>query len=212
MSEYLIQDTTLQGIANAIRSKTGETNSITVNNMASKINSIETKQDLSFITAGAEQILSGYVGADADGNPVNGTSSISKLTRIGASNFNFYETKITSNYYTYVFTVNFDSNDYDYMFFYAYFSNYSNSVEADKNGNYGIRIMVMIDNINNVNYGIGYNTASDTHGNTVGGPGSFTDISVSNGTITAFSSKWFWGYGYKPNVYYKSGFGVAFKK
>ena len=211
MSEYLIQDTTLQGIANAIRSKTGETNSITVNNMASKINSIETKQDLSFITAGAEQILSGYIGADANGNPVNGTSSISKLTRIDVSNLNFYETKINS-YYTYAFTANFDSNDYDYMFFYLYIGQFRDAVAADNNNYDGVRVMVMIDNTNNVNYGTVASNAYDSNGGSNLGFHKLTNISVSNGTITAFTPKWFWGYGYKPNVYSKSGFGLAFKK
>lgn len=40
MAEYLIQDTTLTGIAEAIRGKTGDTGAIAVNDMASKINSI----------------------------------------------------------------------------------------------------------------------------------------------------------------------------
>lgn len=42
MAEYLIQDTTLTGIADAIRGKTGETGTIPVPDMASKIDSIKT--------------------------------------------------------------------------------------------------------------------------------------------------------------------------
>lgn len=42
MAEYLIQDTTLTGIADAIRGKTGETGAIPVPDMASKIDGIQT--------------------------------------------------------------------------------------------------------------------------------------------------------------------------
>jgi hypothetical protein len=42
MAEYLIQDTTLTGIADAIRGKTGETGTIPVPDMASKIDGIQT--------------------------------------------------------------------------------------------------------------------------------------------------------------------------
>ena len=42
--EYLIQDTTLQGIADAIRSKTGGTAQIAVPDMAAQIDSIQIKQ------------------------------------------------------------------------------------------------------------------------------------------------------------------------
>lgn len=40
MAEYLIQDTTLTGIADAIREKTGGSGTIAVNDMASTIRSI----------------------------------------------------------------------------------------------------------------------------------------------------------------------------
>lgn len=82
MSEYIVQDTTLTNIANAIRSKTGNSNSITVPNMANEISNISTKSDLSFITAGAEQILSGYFGSDNEGNPIEGMLSPSKVSLI----------------------------------------------------------------------------------------------------------------------------------
>lgn len=40
MSQYVIQDTTLTGIANAIRAKTGDNNSILVSNLASAITNL----------------------------------------------------------------------------------------------------------------------------------------------------------------------------
>lgn len=63
----------MTGIADAIREKTGDTAEIPFADWAGKIRGIQTKQDLSFVTAGAEQILSGYVGADKGGNPIAGT-------------------------------------------------------------------------------------------------------------------------------------------
>ena len=109
MSEYIVQDTTLTNIADAIRSKTGGTNSITVNNMANEIDNISTKSDLSFITAGAEQILSGYIGADKDGNPVNGKNS-SRITVFDVKT----NASITSGRNP-IATVTFDNNDYNYF-------------------------------------------------------------------------------------------------
>jgi hypothetical protein len=46
MANYVIKDTTLQGIANAIRAKTGETGSIPTLGMADKISSISTGENL----------------------------------------------------------------------------------------------------------------------------------------------------------------------
>ena len=46
MAEYLIQDTTLTAIADAVRTKTETTGSILVSDMASKINSIQTGSDV----------------------------------------------------------------------------------------------------------------------------------------------------------------------
>lgn len=45
MADYLIQDTTLTEIADAIRSKTGSTDAIAIKDMASKINNMETFLD-----------------------------------------------------------------------------------------------------------------------------------------------------------------------
>lgn len=46
MAEYLIQDTTLQGIADSIRSKTKKTNTIPVSDMATEIDGISTEPTL----------------------------------------------------------------------------------------------------------------------------------------------------------------------
>lgn len=46
MAEYLIQDSTLTGIANAIRSKDGSSGVISVSNFSSRINAIDTQENL----------------------------------------------------------------------------------------------------------------------------------------------------------------------
>ena len=48
MSKYLIQDTTLTAIANAIREKTGETDQMTPEQMATEISNIKSGDDGSF--------------------------------------------------------------------------------------------------------------------------------------------------------------------
>lgn len=53
---------------------------------------------LSFITAGADQILSGYVGSDKDGNPVNGSIQLSQVTHGYNDDSTFYIIKITPGY------------------------------------------------------------------------------------------------------------------
>lgn len=52
MAEYLIQDTTLTGIADAVRAKTGKTGSILVSDMASEIANISTGVELNFEVVG----------------------------------------------------------------------------------------------------------------------------------------------------------------
>lgn len=52
MAEYLIQDTTLTGIADAVRAKTGKTDSILVSDMASEIANISTGVELNFEVVG----------------------------------------------------------------------------------------------------------------------------------------------------------------
>ena len=69
MADYLIKGETLSGIANAIRSKTGETESIIVENMSGKIEGIKaggtTRPDLNN-PAGAKDILRANKRADKD--------------------------------------------------------------------------------------------------------------------------------------------------
>lgn len=140
--EYLIQDTTLQDIADAIRSKTGGTAQIAVPDMAAQISGIQTKQDLSFVTAGKEQILSGYVGADKDGQPVIGGLVPSKVyfTEGVVSNGYSTSTNLTKPISTYTmpgFTPDLifmfqmgelNSNNYNAPFLKCIFADYIHSV------------------------------------------------------------------------------------
>ena len=69
----------MTALADAIRNKSGVTEKLSISGMTAAINLISdgggTSVDLSFVTAGADQILVGYVGADAQGNPINGELS-----------------------------------------------------------------------------------------------------------------------------------------
>lgn len=52
MAEYIIQDSTLSSIADAIRTKTGKTDEILVSNMATEITNISTGAELNFDVVG----------------------------------------------------------------------------------------------------------------------------------------------------------------
>ena len=78
MAEYLIQDSTLTNIANAVRSKTGKSGSILVSNIANEISNISTGVELNFTVVG---------GTTAPSNPVENTIWINTSTTISSWEF-----------------------------------------------------------------------------------------------------------------------------
>ena len=73
MAKYSIEDTTLTGIADAIRAKEGSTGVIHVPDIPSRIAAIQTGHDVSAVTATAADVISGKVFVDSAGNQVTGT-------------------------------------------------------------------------------------------------------------------------------------------
>lgn len=74
-------NTEMTSLADAIRTKSGTTGKLSISGMTDAVNSIVINTgggdiDLSFVTASAEHILTGKVGADRNGNPVYGTLEV----------------------------------------------------------------------------------------------------------------------------------------
>lgn len=67
MAKYSIEDTTLTGIADAIRSKDGSTGVIPVPDIPSRIAAIQTGADVSGVTATEVDVVAGKVFVDALG-------------------------------------------------------------------------------------------------------------------------------------------------
>lgn len=74
MSEYLIQDTSLTAIANAIRAKTGGAANLTPTQMAAAISGISTKEVLSWHQC--PDVVRSYLAAAAAAYPTNGGATI----------------------------------------------------------------------------------------------------------------------------------------
>ena len=81
MANYIIKDTTLQGIANAIRAKTGETGSIPTLEMADKISSISTGVELPSLEneGAAIDLVQGKEMINSQGEKVIGTNPYEKI-------------------------------------------------------------------------------------------------------------------------------------
>lgn len=73
MAKYSIEDTTLTGIGDAIRAKEGSTGAIPVSDIPSRIASIQTGHDVSGVTAGEADVLSGKIFVDSSGAKKTGT-------------------------------------------------------------------------------------------------------------------------------------------
>ena len=73
MAKYSIEDTTLTGIADAIRAKDGSTGVIPVPDIPSRIAAIQTGADVSGVTAGEADVVAGKVFVDASGAEKTGT-------------------------------------------------------------------------------------------------------------------------------------------
>ena len=73
--KYSILGTTLKGIADAIRRKTGKTGGLVPENMEAEIDSVKTFDDLPALSnpAGAGQIFNGYQALNGDGEVMEGT-------------------------------------------------------------------------------------------------------------------------------------------
>lgn len=73
MAKYSIDDTTLTGIADAIRVKEGSTGVIPVPDIPSRIAAIQTGADVSGVTATEVDVVAGKVFVDASGAEKTGT-------------------------------------------------------------------------------------------------------------------------------------------
>lgn len=77
MAEYLVQDTSLTAIADAIRAKTGAADTLSLDGMAKAIGDIPTGVELPELTAegAASDLRSGKQLIDGDGNIITGTAA-----------------------------------------------------------------------------------------------------------------------------------------
>lgn len=73
MAKYSIEDTTLTGIADAIRAKEGSTGVIPVSDIPSRIAAIQTGHDVSGVTAAEADVVAGKIFVDASGAEKTGT-------------------------------------------------------------------------------------------------------------------------------------------
>ena len=73
MAKYSIEDTTLTGIADAIRAKEGSTGVIPVPEIPSRIAAIQTGPDVSNVTATEADVVASKIFVDASGEEKTGT-------------------------------------------------------------------------------------------------------------------------------------------
>ena len=73
MAKYSIEDTTLIGIADAIRAKDGSADPIHVPDIPSRIAAIQTGADVSGVTATEVDVVAGKIFVDASGAEKTGT-------------------------------------------------------------------------------------------------------------------------------------------